>query len=613
MRTWTMAGTTAIVCAAVATTAARAGEQHPRLFITPARAQQIRELARVKDSHHQLALAALKARVDEPDMAKAYGAGEGYVFGYRAAEAGFLSAIAEDDAGRRRYAEASLKALQAWGRTGSATLGKSMEARCLAFAYDWAHGGWTEAERAAMRKRVDSVLADLGKLSLSNLGGDRTSNFVGVIRGAELLLHLAGGADVKSERVKFLTGELKQYFDNSFGDLGACQEGPGYTEYPAPFAFGAAFALQECGDSTLYDAAARHAFWKGLLYSRSGGAKTNLSVMWGVGGGADYTEGWASQLLHLCPQDQLPYYVWWYDRAVGRLTPATMAHRFDGDRHGTVWSLLYYPAHVTAKDPGGVFLPAAADSRGYIFFRNHWQDTGTILAALTAQVRKDEKGWNQPEQLAINLLVHGNRFIGGPAKDTKPEAYSSLLVDGKYTYKDATSRMGKVLAFDPSKDGGYAIVQGGEMYEKMGVKEATRHMLVRFLPNNQAVVATLDQIKSAAGEHTYTWQARQGGADEGAISLEAGKEAGRSTFLMKGGGGAFVKGWVLQPAAAQVATTGLLQVNVRAADADIWVVMWVGQGKPPVGAVGGQGLDSVLAIGPQKIRFESKTGRMVVE
>jgi hypothetical protein len=36
-------------------------------------------------------------------------------------------------------------------------------------------------------------------------------------------------------------------------------------------------------------------------------------------------------------------------------------------------------------------------------------------------------------------------------------------------------------------------------------------------------------------------------------------------------------------------------------------------GEAVAGAVGGQDLDSVLAIGSQKIRFESRTGRMVLE
>lgn len=577
-------------------------EQHPRIFITPARLTVIRQQAAVKDSHHQLALAQLKALLDKPDTEAA---GDKYGDGYKAVENAFLSAVAEDPVEKKKYADAAFQWIAGWTKTGSATLGKSMEGRCLALAYDWAWPAWSAEQRATMRQRVDAVLAALGGVTHSNLGGDRSSNFVGVIRGAELLLQLASGAAVKSDRCQFLVGELKRYFD-SFGDVGASQEGPGYTEYPGPFAFGAALAAQECGDATLTDAIGKHAFWKMLMYTRSTSPQANQSLQWGVGGGADYTEGWSSQMLALCPADQLPAYLWWYDRTVGRLTTATMAHRFDEDRHGAVWALLYYPVGVTAKDPTGTFPTAVADKRGYIWFRNHWQATGSILTELIAQTKKDEKGWNQPEQLAINLLAFGQHFIAGPAKNTKPESYSALLVDGKYTYKDATTRLGKVVAFEPGKDGGYAIVQGGEMYEKLGVNEAVRHLLVNYHSGNEAIVATLDRVKTGAGAHTYTWQANT------SVGLAASTEAGRPCFLLKGAENAFVKGWVLHPADAEVSPAKPLRVTTKGGDADIWVVMFVGTGTPPTGQISGNGLASVLTVAGSTVQFAAEKERIQI-
>jgi uncharacterized protein (DUF1330 family) len=584
-------------------TAALAAEQHPRLFLTPERVAAVRKNIAVDESYHAMVFTTMKARVDNPDMAAAYGEAGGYFTGYKAVEAAFLSAVAVDAAEKTRYAEVAFKAMTAW-KGGSATLGASMEARCLALTYDWAYPAWTDAQRATVRKRVDGLLGALKTLTHGNLGGDRSSNFVGVIRGAELMLVLASGADVTSDRAKFLIGELKRYLD-SFGDLGASQEGPGYTEYPAPFTFAAAYMAREMGDATLVDAAAKHAFWKGILYARSCGSEASL--MWGVGGGGDYSEGWSSQLFHLCPPDQAPYYLWWYDRHQGYLSPATRPHRFDSDRHGSVWALLYYPTDVKAKDPTGIYPMAVADSRGYLFFRNRWRDADDIQASLTAQVKLDEKGWNQPEQLALNLLAYGTRFIGGPAKVNTTNAYSSLLVDGKYDYKNATERMGKVIAFAPSKTGGYAIAQGGQMFEVRGVKEATRHLLVEFqAPASQAIVATLDHIVGA-GEHTYTWQANVGSpeGDDG-ITVTAGVEAGRPTFLMKGATAGFVKGWVLGPADAKVTAGDPLQISVTATNADLLVVMFVGQGEPPVATVKGD----ALTVAGRTVCIDAATGRI---
>ena len=604
---------------------ARGQEQHPRLFMTPERVRLVQIQAKVSGSHHQVALAELKARVEEPDIAKAYGDNTSYRQGYKAVEAAFLSLVTPGEAQKKQYAGIAFQMLDTWGSSGSATLGKSMESRCTALAYDWAWPAWTDAERAKIRKRVDAALAALAKITHSNLGGDRSSNFVGVIRGAELLLHLSAGADLKQERVQVLIGELKRHLAH-FGSLGVTQEGPGYTEYPGGFLLPCVLATKELGDSTLADEAARHAFWKLALYTRTFMPMYNKGLMWGVGSGSNYNEGWASLLLALCPADQLPYYVYWYDRHVGRMAAAPN-HRFDSDRHGTVWALLFYPADLAPKDPTGVFPPAAADSRGDIFFRNRWLDADDVLVSLSAQAKKDQKGWNQPEQLAINLMGFGSRFIGGPSKATQPGVYSALLVDGQYTYKNATERMGKVLAFEPGKAGGYAIVQGGQMYEVLGVKEAARHMLVEFLPSGQAIVATLDRVKGA-GEHTYTWQANVGPAEAltwvtewwpghealdaaDNIKAGAGTEAGRPTFLLKGRRDGFTKGWVLTPADAQVRAGDPLQISTKGTDADILVVMVVGRGTPPQGRVAGRGLESRLQVAGRQIGFDAGSGRLV--
>jgi hypothetical protein len=337
------------------------------------------------------------------------------------------------------------------------------------------------------------------------------------------------------------------------------------------------------------------------------GADTTLFTAWGVGGNAGSGSGLASQLLHLCPADRLPHYLWWYDRTVGRLTPPATVDRFDGHRHGRVWALLFYPdPAVAAKDPSGTYPPVVADKRGYVFFRNHWNDAGSIMAALTAQAHRDQRGWNQPEQLAINLLAAGSVFITGPDKDTAPKDYSSLLVDGKYTYENATATLGKVVALEPGKSGGYAIVQGGQMYEKLGVKSAVRHLRADFLPKNAALLSTFDRIQSAGGEHAYTWQANVGDG----VKVTTGNEGGRPFFLLQGAQ-AFAKGWVLHPAGATVTAGDPLGVTVKGTDADIWIAFYVGAGNPPVAAITGNGLESVLTVGDAKLRFAA--GRLVAE
>lgn len=43
-----------------------------------------------------------------------------------------------------------------------------------------------------------------------------------------------------------------------------------------------------------------------------------------------------------------------------------------------------------------------------------------------------------------------------------------------------------------------SIVRGGQMLVKPGAKEATRHLLVEFLPDGRALLAPLERLNAAA-------------------------------------------------------------------------------------------------------------------
>jgi hypothetical protein len=241
----------------------------------------------------------------------------------------------------------------------------------------------------------------------------------------------------------------------------------------------------------------------------------------------------------------------------------------------------------------------------------------------------------------VNLVAFNTRFFGQPDKGATVAAYSALLVDGKNTGGKASAALGKPDTYEPAKDGGYAIVDGGAVYTGLGCASAKRHLLVKFAADkSQALLATLDRIKSAA-PHTYTWQGNLGDQnDHDGIVASSGEEAGRPMFLLKGHNEGFVKGWVLHPADAKVSfvetrvtprKTTLpwqkgpaapekvefardpLHIAVKGGDADIWVVMLVGQGAPPEAVVTGAALDSVLTVGGRKARFDAEANRVRAE
>jgi hypothetical protein len=212
----------------------------------------------------------------------------------------------------------------------------------------------------------------------------------------------------------------------------------------------------------------------------------------------------------------------------------------------------------------------------------------------------------------MNLMAFNTRFFGGHAKHGKIADYTTLLVDNRY---GTGKSLGKADTFEPAVDGGYVIVDGGATYAELKCDSVKRHLLVKFASGkSQALLATLDRIRSSS-PHVYTWQGNLGnerGDDD--VKSSGGQEAGRPMFLLRGRNDGFVKGWVLHPANAEVAAKGdPLQISVKGADADIWVVMFVGQGEPPVATVSGEGLNSVLTVAGHKVRFDAQANRVKAE
>ncbi|MGB0144602.1 MAG: hypothetical protein ACPGAP_07495, partial [Akkermansiaceae bacterium] len=215
------------------------------------------------------------------------------------------------------------------------------------------------------------------------------------------------------------------------------------------------------------------------------------------------------------------------------------------------------------------------------------------------------------DNLALRLLGQNAGFISGPGKSRDVGGFSMLLVDGKLGGKSASSYTGKTKTFEANDSGGFLVADAGKMASVWGIQSAERQTLVRFGPalSNTGVISTLDRIKSEKS-HTYIWQANLGapGGDKD-IKVSATTEAGRPGFLLEGGNG-WVKGWVLSPKGARINAADPLQIETKGSDADLWVVMFTGQGAPPRATIKGEGLDSVWQLGKTTVRFNAKVGQM---
>lgn len=629
MTIWTRSIAAAAVGVAMMASGALRGaeEEHPRILASPPLLEKLRAEIRKPGTHHQQVYEAIKTRVELSwgSLQKGYyGAHlailgkypdikpDDYAYGYRARETAFLALLAMTPDEQKKYAALSYKAAMETALVKADDLAGRMGAMSIALAYDWGYPAWTPEQRAEVRKRASAHLQKMP-------AGDRVAreypfNKGGVHGGSEILLMLALGEEKNlQKRYEHVKKHLSKHIETCYDPWGVSQEGPGYSEYPGSFLVPATLATRQLGDEDLAKALATRGFWKLLMYAWTFMDAERQSVMWGVGSGGGPGEGWASALLGAVPADQLPYYLWFYDRAEGIRSVKPADQRFDPQRGNSPLAMLCYPIGVAAKDPTGVFPPSYYDeARGFAFLRNRWQDGNDIQVTISADAIKNEMGWDQPDALAMNLLAFNTRFFGAHAKHGKITDFTTLVVDGRY---GGGNSLGKADTFEPAADGGYAIADGGATYADLKCDSVKRHLTVKFTAGkSQALLSTLDRIKSAA-THAYTWQGNLGNerGDDG-VKSSGGREAGRPMFLLKGRNDGFVKGWVMHPADAEVDAKGdPLKIHIKGGDADLWVVMLVGQGEPPAAALDGSGLDSVLTVSGGKVRFDAAANRVKIQ
>jgi hypothetical protein len=605
----------------------------PRILATPERINAIQSAIRQSNSHHALAAAEMIKRVDNPNLQEAYPSGLGkYEEGYRAREAAFISLISLREADQRKYAdiayEMALKAannrkapIDQMDRNSGSGLAAASNGMSVALAYNWMQDTWTDVQSETIRKQLLAGLAAWAGFKHVNVRQSHdASNWVAVTRGAEfIMMYATGEQNARSSRLDFVRKRLVNHTHNASGDLGVGQEGLGYIEYPGVFLLPAALIDKELGNGDLWNATQKRAWWKLAMYTHSFAERNHDQrdqkfLLWGVGArGQD--QGWASLLLPTVPPAQLPYFLWWYDRHMGKEFKGP-GMGFDRHRGGAVWAMLLYPTNVNASDPTGRMPAMVKDSHGYFFFRNRWQDAMDIQFMVAADAAKSHSNaWDQHDALTLSMLAQNSRFISGPGKNRDENGFSTLLVNGKYA-KGSTTRNGAFEFSEASENGGHVKVSGGSVYSALDVKNASREVAVEFSrPGaNIALISILDRVVSDR-ENTYTWQLNTGNPDvKSNISVQSGLDQGRKTFTLTGKDNGYLKGWVLYPDDAEILNRNdPFQLQVKAKDTEIWVVLMSGSGTPPPVRLVGQGMRSGLEIGSIRTYHDANTDKLVIK
>jgi len=584
----------------------------------PPHVEAIQEAIQQTGTHHHAAFEALEWRVMQQDLS-VYGSGiNRYNRSYLAQEVAFLSLMSQQPKVQKQFAQMAFEAIKGIYETPEQErlphtgygLSRAMMQQALAFPYAWCGGHWSKSQRKYVEGKMAEALDAWLTYDHANFWNEKGSNWVAVCRGGELILLLAAGEkEQRKERYDFLIEQLSTHMRHGYGSLGVSQEGMGYTEYGGQFLLKAIVAAASMGDSTLFQQAQNHSWWKLAMYAESFQPHSRKFLMTGVAGTSGPDEGWASLLFNIVPPSHLPHFQWWYDRHMGQLAPGSIQDQFDSNRAGTIWSVLYYPLGITAEDPTGTYPASFRDDHGYYFFRNRWKDENDILFSIMADSHHHGNAWDQPEVFALNLMAHNSRYIGGPSKERKDSLYSTLLVDGRYNIEGSVRLTGKEVKWDSKQNAAFATIDGGQLYDSLGVGFAQRICAVKFLPDNRAIIALMDTLESL-GSHRYTWQLNLGDeqtSDSVAVQVDGHR------FQLKGRNGQ-VDGWVVAPSSAKILPkTDPFQIEVEADSTRIMVIMHVHSGEsvqllhqPQDNRV------DFYDLGEERIWYDPKTGWMVV-
>ncbi|MBD3273759.1 MAG: hypothetical protein GF372_00510 [Candidatus Marinimicrobia bacterium] len=184
--------------------------------------------------------------------------------------------------------------------------------------------------------------------------------------------------------------------------------------------------------------------------------------------------------------------------------------------------------------------------------------------------------WDQPEVFALNIMGYNTRFVGGPGKERADSLYSTLLIDGAYNIEESVRMPGKTVDFQKDGTSASAIIDGGELYRNLGVTYARRHVSLKFLPGNEAIIAVMDTVHSE-GEHTYTWQLNIGDEEDAdSIQVEIRNDAAPSHFVLHGNNSGKLLGWVLSPESVVFdESDDPLRVTTRGKSVRMTVLMYI--------------------------------------
>ncbi|BBE24565.1 hypothetical protein MN0502_34480 (plasmid) [Arthrobacter sp. MN05-02] len=549
---------------ALLATASRAGSMHPRIGLNPQVLAKINRLIGVPGTP-QDAWNTIKTRVDA-GMAAFGSSADRY-----AREAAFVYQVTGD----ARYAAIAYDAFAASAAatpfTAKQELDTANTVSQLALTYDWAYNGWTEVQRASaveyfQRTAVFFEFAKHPNIILP----DKASNWVGVVRGAELAQHLAvrgdAGYGMRETRIGTLLDQLRQHLEAAHTEHGWFQEGLEYLDYTQMMSMPGIRGSLDVGIDAL-----EHAWMApdtaNLLLHTVSLREPNNRLQWGVAG-ANNSTAWPLYLGQAKPGELAPM-LEIFERVNGhRATSKFYSPGF------ITQGLIDWPESIPAGqeyDPAKVYPAILDDEAGSYSFRNRIVNSDDVLVQLNNR-NHSHLGWAGEDTFGISMISHDANWATQPGKSsTAANKYSRVLVDNNPAQAEGNGRTLTSRTYE-GQGGGYVSLDGSANFQ---IASATREAAVDLTDHGDAdaLLAFHDRFTDTSS-HTWAWQL----APEPGVTVNYETTGTTLQFTFRQGE-SWLRGWLQNAQGATAAfTNGSFRITRSGTSAEFDVVLAVGKG-----------------------------------
>ena len=529
-------GVTAV--AVLALMAAAGAAEHPRVLVSKADVDKIR--ARAKEEPYASMVKAMQAQVARPaapDPTKSV------LYDDRAVDFAALYVLTGD---RKHAAEAEKIVLAMvrdqtfWNNPGSKGLTRAAGAMRASLAFDLCHEAWPESTRTLVSQKLrfaaDGMMKSMGAGANTGLA----NNWQAVRYGGAGIAFLASDEPGGDEGAKKAFADLKRHLGANLGDNGWNPEGIGYTQYPWQFTGPFGIAAQRAGIGDLRKDVKKAAltFWTTYVGTvaipqRPGasGLRADLSddhPCWS----ADGTVGMA---FWYAPQETLGGLKWMYDYLCGAKGDGS----WGANSAGGLYSILYYPADLPARNPAevaGLGLNYTDKSHGIALFRNAFKDENDIVAVVNGHARQPQGCHGGSDTNTFRIMGLGSCWAVGSGRTGDPSGQTNLFPGAPTKLgKGEGGGLGKLEAFEFAPNGGGWALTSGSC---VGVKDQKRVFGADYSTKSGAAAVFVVAETSSNGA---VWRLNTPEFNEIAQTNKG--------FVLKGPPGSTLVASVIQPAA----------------------------------------------------------------